>query len=213
MRRPTRLLWLWVLCAVLAGAGSARAAGPVVTTAARHDTSAALRDLASAPDFAEGHHEQALIAQRTREGFTSNQPDPVAAQPAAALTGVSTVASFNGQSAQDNRNVLGFAFVPPDTNGAVGVTQYVQMVNVTIAVFAKSTGALQFGPVPIHTLWKGFGGRCETGGDGGDPLVLHDQLANRWFVSQLQFNDDFTSNQECIAVSTTSDATGQLPSL
>jgi hypothetical protein len=186
---------------------SAPTAGQIVTPAARHDTSPALRDLASAPDYAEGHREQALIAQRTREGFSSNQPDPVAAQPAAP-TGVSIVASFDGQSAQDNRNVLGFAYVPPDTNGAVGVSQYVQMVNVTIAVYDKATGALQLGPAAIHTLWKGFGGPCETAGDGGDPVVLHDQLANRWFVSQLQYNSNFTSNQECVAVSTTSDATG-----
>ena len=69
--------------------------------------------LASAPDYAEGHREQALIAQRTREGFVSNQPDSVAAVPAAALTGVSAVAGIDGQSAQGNRDVLGFAFVPP----------------------------------------------------------------------------------------------------
>jgi hypothetical protein len=197
-----------VLCSAITLAASAEAAGPTVTTAARHDTSPPLRDLASARDFAEGHREQALIAQRTRAGFTSNQPDSVAAEPAAALTGVSAVASFDGQSAQDNRDVFGFAFVPPDTNGAVGVGQYVQMVNVTIAVYDKATGTLQFGPAAIHTLWKGFGGPCELAGDGGDPVVLHDQIANRWFVSQLQFNSNFTSNQECIAVSTTSDATG-----
>jgi hypothetical protein len=207
MRKPALWMSPLLLCLLMTMAESAHA-GPVVTTAARHDTSSALRDLASAPDYAEAHREQALIAQRTREGFVSNQPDPVAAQPATALTGVTAVASFEGQSAQDNRNVLGFAFVPPDTNGAVGISQYVQMVNVTIAVYSKTTGTLQLGPVPIHAIWKGFGGPCELAGDGGDPVVLYDQLANRWFVSQLQFNDDFTSNQECIAVSTTSDATG-----
>ena len=209
MRKPPQWTSPIVLCVLMATAERAHAADPTVTTPARHDTSAALRDLASAPDFAEGHHEQALIAQRTREGFTSNQPDSVAALPAAALVGVSAVASFDGQSAQDNRNVLGFAFVPPDTNGAVGIRQFVQMVNVTIAVYDKATTALEFGPVPIHTLWKDFGGPCEFAGDGGDPVVLYDQLANRWFVSQLQFNSNFTSNQECIAVSTTSDATGR----
>jgi len=186
----------------------ARASGPIVTAAARHDTSAALADLASAPDYAERHHEQMLMTQRTRAGFTSAEGDPVAAQPAAALTGVTAIASFEGQSAQDNQRVLGFAYVPPDTNGAAGLRQYVQMVNVTIAVYDKATGGLQLGPVAIHTLWKGFGGPCENGGDGGDPVVLYDRTANRWFVSQLQFNDDFSSNQECIAISATSDATG-----
>ena len=73
--------------------------------------------------------------------------------------------SFDGQTADDNRKVLGFAFVPPDTNGAVGAKQYVQMVNVTIAVYDKSDGSLQMGPAPIHSLWNGFGGLCEFGGE------------------------------------------------
>jgi hypothetical protein len=208
MRKLTRWMSVLISCWLVLVAVPARAAGPIVSAATRHDTSRSLTDLASAPDYAEGHHEQVLITRRTHAGFVADQRDPVAAEPAAALTGVSAVASFDGQSAQDNQRVLGFAYVPPDTNGAVGVRQYVQMVNVTIAVYDKATGALQFGPTAIHTLWKGFGGPCETAGDGGDPVVLYDQIANRWFISQLQFNSTFTSNQECIAVSTTSDATG-----
>jgi hypothetical protein len=54
--------------------------------------------------------------------------------------------NFDGQSANDNRRVFGFAFVPPDTNGAVGASQYVQMVNVTLAVTASATGYCNSGP-------------------------------------------------------------------
>jgi len=42
--------------------------------------------------------------------------------------------NFDGQSAQDNRNLFGFAFVPPEPMAAVGATQFVQMVNVTSGV-------------------------------------------------------------------------------
>src|SRR5258708_9604091 len=63
------------------------------------------------------------------------------------------------------------------------------------------------GPEAINTIWRGFGGPCEAG-NGGDPIVLHDQLADRWLISQLQFNSTFSSNQQCVAVSTSSDATG-----
>src|SRR5258707_10210139 len=35
---------------------------------------------------------------------------------------------------------------PPDTNGTVGATQYVQWVNSSFAIFNKSTGALIAGP-------------------------------------------------------------------
>ena len=94
---------------------------------------------------------------------------------------------------------------PPDTNGEVGATQYVQMVNEGVQVFNKSTGASVFGPVSISTFWSGFGGVCETGG-AGDPVVLYDQLANRWIITQ--FAGGSTITDECVAVSTTSDATG-----
>src|SRR5262252_6435617 len=48
---------------------------------------------------------------------------------------------------------------------------------------------------------------CETN-DGGDPIVLFDRQAHRWFISQLEYNSNFSSNLLCTAVSTTPDATG-----
>jgi len=95
-------------------------------------------------------------------------------------------------------------FVPPDTNGAVGLTQYVQWVNAAFAVFNKSTGALITGPTPGNTLWTGFGGACETSND-GDPIAIYDKMANRWVMSQFTSSPPY---MQCIAVSTTSDATG-----
>ncbi len=95
---------------------------------------------------------------------------------------------------------------PPDTNGAVGMTQYVQIVNEGFQVFDKATGAPVLpAPVGITTLWSGFGGVCQTNGD-GDPVVLYDKLADRWVVTQ--FAGVGVPTDECIAVSTTSDATG-----
>jgi hypothetical protein len=73
---------------------------------------------------------------------------------------------------------------PPDTNGAVGLTQYVQMVNEGYQVFDKATGNSVLGPNSIVSLWSGFGGTCETGGL-GDPVVLYDQLADRWVITQF----------------------------
>ena len=39
-------------------------------------------------------------------------------------------------------------------------------------------------------------------------MVLYDHLAGRWLVSQLQYNTTFTNNAQCVAISTSSDATG-----
>ena len=98
------------------------------------------------------------------------------------------------------------AGAPPDTNGAVGATQYVQWVNTSFAVFNKTTGASVLGPSGITTLWSGFGGVCQTNGF-GDPVMLYDKMANRWLISEFAGPTSFPDH-ECIAVSTTSDATG-----
>ena len=57
----------------------------------------------------------------------------------------------------------------------------------------------------IQTLWTGFGGVC-LNNSRGDPVVVYDQLADRWVVSQ--FAGTPVPTDECVAVSQTSDATG-----
>ncbi len=96
-------------------------------------------------------------------------------------------------------------YVPPDTNGAVGATQYVQWVNTYFAVFDKSSGGLLAGPAPGNSLWSGFGGGCEVNND-GDPIVVYDKLANRWVMGQMSVSS--SPYLQCVAVSVTSDATG-----
>src|SRR5262245_57711183 len=68
---------------------------------------------------------------------------------------------------------------PPDTNGEVGATQYVQIVNEGFRVFDKNTGSPLTAATDIAALWSGFGGVCQIAGD-GDPVVMYDQLAGRW---------------------------------
>src|SRR5215210_3511538 len=57
------------------------------------------------------------------------------------------------------------------------------MVNTDFAVFSKS-GAVLRGATPINQLWANTAGECKTHND-GDPVVLYDQLANRWVLSQF----------------------------
>ena len=96
---------------------------------------------------------------------------------------------------------------PPDTNGAVGATQYVQWVNTSFAVFDKSTGVRVYGPAAGNSLWQGFGGPCETT-NSGDPVVMYDKAASRWVMTQFSINQSTSQFFQCVAVSTTSDATG-----
>ncbi|MEP6810872.1 MAG: hypothetical protein ABI992_11570, partial [Chthoniobacterales bacterium] len=105
--------------------------------------------------------------------------------------------SFDGQP-----NGAGVA--PPDPNGAVGPNHIVTMANLTFQIFNK-TGTSLFGPANSNTLWAGFGGPCQTE-NSGDPVVLYDRLADRWFLSQ--FTSAGPSYFFCVAISTSPDPTG-----
>ncbi|GAC1353944.1 MAG: hypothetical protein NVSMB42_10970 [Herpetosiphon sp.] len=92
---------------------------------------------------------------------------------------------------------------PPDTNGVVGADQYVQTVNSAFQVWSKA-GLSLYGPAQINTIWAGFTGPCEISND-GDPVVMYDKQAARWVITQFTATSPYN---ECIAVSTTSNATG-----
>lgn len=89
-------------------------------------------------------------------------------------------------------------FYPPDPTGAVGPNNYVHSVNSLIKIFDK-TGNLLAGPTALGTF-LGFGGNS------GDPIVLYDQLADRWLVSE--FGSVNGGNSLAIGISTSSDPTG-----
>jgi hypothetical protein len=181
-----------------------------------HDVSRPLRDMAkNAPAQAETEPDEnePVLRIPLREGYKpASEPDMVhqkmAPQPSSALQATPGL-SFDGLGDQ----TLGFVVngAPPDTDGAVGATQYVQWVNTSFAIFDKTTGNLIQGPTSGSALWTNFGGVCETG-NRGDPVVTYDKLANRWVFSQFGFNTVNKSPAapftQCVAVSTTSDATG-----
>ena len=83
------------------------------------------------------------------------QPDPVLQSTPSLAINTVPGAGFAGVGNGD----YGFSpnAAPPDTNAAVGLTQIVQWVNESFAVFSK-TGTLLKGPTAGNTLWTGFGG-------------------------------------------------------
>ncbi|HET9680880.1 MAG TPA: hypothetical protein VFP19_02495, partial [Candidatus Limnocylindrales bacterium] len=165
----------------------------------KHDRSAALRDMQPLPLKAPPARDEDS-GDHAASGHV-NAPDTVVQTSLAAPAMPATSTSFNG---------IGFPGVncncaPPDTNGEAGATQYVQIVNEGFQVFDKATGASVYGPAGIATVWSTFGGVCQTSGM-GDPVVLYDQVAGRWLISQ--FAGSCVPTDECVAVSTSSDATG-----
>lgn len=130
-----------------------------------------------------------------------SQPGPITSAPAP--TGV----SFDGVGV----GLAGFAPAsnPPDVNGRVGTSQFVEWNNTSFAIFDKTTGALQYGPAAGNTLFQSLGGVCASHND-GDPVVSFDILAGRWVLSQFAVNGPAGSaSHQCVAVSVTSDATGE----
>ncbi len=127
-----------------------------------------------------------------------------------ALTTPATIAAplltFEGLGNQDNFNVLGFRVNPPDPVGDVGPNHYVEMINLVFAVYDKQ-GNLLAGPTAIGDLWADFAIQDCTD-ESGDPIVLYDQLADRWILSQFTTRGTpFYYN--CIAISKTGDPTGE----
>ncbi len=111
---------------------------------------------------------------------------------------------FEGGSDAENSSIIGFAIVPPDTEGDVGPDHYVQWINLVAHIFNKAGVDVGGGAFAGNAFWAGFGGLCETT-NSGDPVVLYDHLADRWFVSQFAIG---ATNSMCFAVSTTPDPTG-----
>ncbi len=101
---------------------------------------------------------------------------------------------------------------PPDTNGDVGPTYYIQTVNTSIGIFNKSTG-VRVAAFTFDTFMSqgNFGNLCDTD-NFGDPVVLYDSFEDRWVISDFAFKLDASGNVvnppgnfQCIAVSKTGD--------
>lgn len=180
---------------------------PTVSTASAADVSPPLRDLAQVPSSTvlgiPGENEDDGPIP-TDTGFTGDGAVQTAAGPQTSpgISGPSL--TFEGLSNQDNANLLGIQVSPPDPNGAVGRKFFVEMVNLTFAVYSK-TGTRLLGPVPLGNLWSGFAINDCTDLS-GDPVVLYDKFADRWILTQFTTRGPIFYN--CVAVSQTSDPTG-----
>jgi hypothetical protein len=92
-----------------------------------------------------------------------------------------------------------------DDSGAVGFDHYVQVVNTAMAIYDKS-GNLVAGPISGETFWHD---QPDCGGtqNWSDAVVRFDRYANRWVISRPGAGRN--GNDLCMAVSKTSDPTGQ----
>jgi hypothetical protein len=194
------------LCAGPAASGQQAGPQPQVIQLMQHDISPALRDIPPNRE-AKGPREKPIFHFKPAQAGTS-QVDPVKQTAVGSNVAVNTGFNFDGvgQGFTGPAGTFTVNAAPPDTNLAVGSTQVVQWVNESFAVFNKSTGSVVLGPVAGNTLWSGFGGACQNDND-GDIIAQYDKAANRWVMTQFAVSGGPPFFQ-CVAVSTTSDATG-----
>jgi hypothetical protein len=96
----------------------------------------------------------------------------------------------------------------PDTNGASGLKEYVQITNAGFEIFDKTTMKRIYGPAESITIFKKDGTPCAVipngvvTSTGSDPIVLFDQLAQRWLISFMATPKGTAGPfYECVAVS------------
>ena len=123
------------------------------------------------------------------------------------FSGTPLVFGFEGVSQYDGAT-LGRNFIPPDTMGAVGRTQYMETTNGAYAVFDKATGT-RTSLVSDTAFWAAAGATgCGASGQpactNGDTRIMYNAAASRWVM--VAFGSNAKDLQ--IAVSNTDNALG-----
>lgn len=103
-------------------------------------------------------------------------PDPVLQDKMGTINQVTPIQNWEGIN-----NIA--QIYPPDTQGDVGLNHYIQMINLSFQIWDKQGNSL-YGPADNSTLWEGYIAPWDTVND-GDPIVLYDEQADRWMLSQF----------------------------
>src|ERR1700737_2984443 len=86
-------------------------------------------------------------------------------------------ANFSGS------DVSASGIIPPDSDGAVGPSQFVELVNGVYRVYDKSGAVLQ--QLSLDQFWSSAGATPQAFST--DPRVLYDPESQRWFAAALDF--------------------------
>ncbi len=94
-------------------------------------------------------------------------------------SGAAVGLSFNGISQVDVRALNNnSSYIPPDTMGAVGASQFLETSNGAYAIYNKATGARE-SIVSMNAFWQAAG---QAGSD-GDSRVMFDARSQKWIVT------------------------------
>lgn len=206
--------WSIVLFAAVAvGLGSpASAAPPVpggVDAVAQPVGEVSVHDLPEvAAEAADGHEKPHQVPDRetlnaTKQSFGQSHQAPTPAPSAVATSTSSTITTASPGLVGLRRSESG-GWIPPDTQIAVSGSYIFEAVNLEGRIWTKAGDLLK-----TFTLASLFG---LSGSNLSDPKIRFDPSAGsggRWFVAAITYNNSFTAGAWLLAVSKTSDPTGQ----
>jgi len=103
------------------------------------------------------------------------------------------------------------SITPADGDGAIGPKHYVEFINGELAIYAKTNG-LRIRRISDSQFWANAGVVISSDATISDPRVIYDPQSQRWFASQVDFNNSVSdpttwANNFLIAVSDTADPT------
>ncbi len=162
-------------------AGAREPAIPVSGKAVYFDVSPPLRNLSM---------QQSSKADCSwKDGFVSNAlPSGRLINNTGSVSGDTVIQIQNGHVPLDTttRNFDGLDninnVVPPDTHGDAGPSHFFQLVNLSFAIYDKA-GVRLLGPLNTSSIWEGL----PHNSNNGDGIVLYDEQADRWLISQFSF--------------------------
>src|SRR5579875_5034 len=203
MSRPGRILAVSVVSCLACTSGVAQAAKRSIAAAAHvraHITPAGASRSASAPSppvvpLRVRNPTAYARAKRAAGAHTAPRRSPFALSALSApnlSTGVFGGLSTSGLSAAQEIGQFGSAgdVTPPDTTGAIGPTQYIEVVNSEIAMYDRTNLAMIGSPVSLDSF---------TGGTATcDPQVKFDPQSARWFYLALRCDGTTTANQRYV---------------
>ncbi|MFZ4522980.1 MAG: hypothetical protein ACOYNC_14820, partial [Bacteroidales bacterium] len=210
MKNILIIFWGLLICAFVFSPFKVSSQEIVVQTALKSDVSIPLRDMkqVNKPFWAKWKHENEMeVPNKFRPvppGFNPDGAIQMTYPNGSKSASVAPLVNFNGMTNAANTSRV----TPPDPAGDIGPNHYVQVVNGMLQIFSK-TGTSLYGPVLTSTLWNGFSGNW-NGHNNGDAIVLYDETADRWIITQFAIDCPGTpkTEYEMVAVSTTGDPTG-----
>jgi len=194
------LIILLTICSISFAQGSLNS-GPEVSQCIHYDTSPPLRDIPEAPITHSNWQDGIVPLQIEPPRFDDPYQTDPALQENMGTRGLGFVfQTWDGVAAS--------GYAPPDNNGDVGPNHYFETVNVRFQIWNK-TGTSLLGPLNLGTIWSGFPGPWSSSLNDGDPIVLYDEAADRFFVAQFSLpNYPNGPSYIIMAVSQTGDPTG-----